>query len=207
MKPVSFKVMLVASLLIVLAWSAVRPYEYFTWFLEVAPVLIALPVLFLTAKRFEFTALVYGLLWVHAVILIIGGHYTYARMPLFDWFRDVFDLGRNHYDRLGHLAQGFVPVMVTREVLLRNRILKEGGWLFFLATCVVLAISAAYELMEWAVALGTGSAATDFLGTQGDVWDTQTDMFLALVGALSAQLLLRGIHNRAMQDLESPSRS
>lgn len=205
MKPASFKVILVSSLCIILVWSAIDPYEYFTWFLEVAPVLIALPVLLLTGKRFEFTALIYGLLWIHAVILIIGGHYTYARMPLFDWLRDVFDLGRNHYDRLGHLAQGFIPAMVTREVLLRNRVVQPGGWLFFLTTCVVVAISAAYELIEWAVARGTGSAATDFLGTQGDVWDTQTDMFLALVGALLAQVLLKGIHNRAMHDLESSS--
>lgn len=198
------KLILLAALMAVLIWSAVNPYEYFTWFLEVVPVLVAIPILLATHRRFEFTMLVYILIWIHAVILMIGGHYTYARVPLFDWIRDAFDLTRNHYDRIGHFAQGFVPSLVAREILIRQTPLRRGPWLFFLVACVALAISAAYELVEWAVAVASGSGADDFLGTQGDLWDTQTDMFLALVGSLIAQWTLARWHDRQLKSRTTP---
>lgn len=187
--------------LLVLAWSGYQPKDAFTWFLEVAPVLIALPFLLLSGRNFPLTTLAYGLLTLHGVILMIGGHYTYAEMPLFNWLRDSFDLARNHYDRLGHVAQGFIPAIVTREILLRTSPLKPGKWLFFLTTCVCLAISAFYEMIEWWVAVGSGDNAVAFLATQGDVWDTQWDMFLALCGALSSQLLLRRWHDSQLAEI------
>jgi putative membrane protein len=191
-------VALLASLAAILLWSAVRPHDYFTWFLEVAPVLIAVPTLVATRRGFRFTALAYVLMWLHAVVLVVGGHYTYAEVPPGHWVRDAFDLSRNHYDRVGHFMQGFVPAIVAREVLVRRSPLEPGKWLFFLVTCVCLAISAGYELVEFAVAVGTGEAAEAFLGTQGDVWDTQIDMLLALVGAVAAQLLLGRTHDRQL---------
>jgi len=189
---------LLLAVLMMLAWSGFAPKDRFTWFLEVAPVLIALPLLLATCQRFPFTSLAYGLMAVHAAILMVGGHYTYAEMPLFNWLRDVFELSRNHYDRLGHLAQGFIPAIVAREILLRRSPLRPGKWLFFVVTCVCLAISACYELIEWWVAESSGDQAVAFLATQGDVWDTQWDMFLALLGALSSQLLLRRWHDRQL---------
>lgn len=182
--------------------SGVGPKDRFTWWLEVAPVLVAVPVLVRTARRFPLTPLAYRLLFVHALILMLGGHYTYAEVPLGFWFRDLLGLARNHYDRLGHLAQGFVPAILVREVLLRKSPVRSRGWLFFLVTCVVLAISAAYELLEWLAAITSGSAAMAFLGTQGDVWDTQWDMFLALCGSIAAQLLLSRRHDRDLSSLE-----
>ena len=193
-----YKAALLLLTVAVLAWSGLAPKDRFTWFLEVAPVLIGLPLLMLTRRRFPLTPLAYGLLAVHGVILMIGGHYTYAEMPLFDWIRDAWGLARNNYDRLGHVAQGFIPAMVAREILLRTSPLKPGRWLFFLVTCVCLAISAFYELVEWWVAVGSGDDAVAFLATQGDVWDTQWDMFLALLGALSSQLLLGRWHDRQL---------
>jgi putative membrane protein len=187
--------------LVVLLWSAIEPKDRFTWFLEVAPVLLALPLLLLTRVTFPLTPLAYGLLTLHGVILMIGGHYTYAEMPLFNWLRDSLDLARNHYDRVGHIAQGFIPAIVTRELLLRNSPLVNGKWLFFLTTCVCLAISAFYEMIEWWVAVGSGDEAVAFLATQGDVWDTQWDMFLALCGAVCSQLVLRRRHDRQLADL------
>lgn len=184
--------------LLVLAWSGYHPKDAFTWFLEVAPVLIALPLLLFTGRRFPLTTLTYGLLTLHGVILMVGGHYTYAEMPLFNWLRDSFDLARNHYDRVGHIAQGFIPAIVTREILLRASPLQPGKWLFFLTTSVCLAISAFYEMIEWWVAVASGDEAVAFLATQGDVWDTQWDMFLALCGALTSQLLLGRWHDRQL---------
>jgi putative membrane protein len=181
--------------------SGVAPYDRATWLLEVLPVLIGAAILVATHPRFPLTPLVYRLLFLHALILILGGHYTYARVPLGFWVQDLLDLARNHYDRLGHLAQGFVPAILAREILLRTSRLQAGGWLFFLVTCVSLAASAFYELIEWWAALIWGQSAQAFLGTQGDVWDTQWDMFLALCGALSAQLLLARAHDRALAAL------
>jgi putative membrane protein len=187
--------------LAVLIWSGIRPHDYFTWLLEVLPVLIAVPLLLATRSRFTFTPLAYTLIALHCVILMVGGHYTYAEMPLFNWLRDTFDLARNHYDRLGHFAQGFVPAIVAREILLRTTPLQPGKLLFFLVVSVCLAISAAYELVEWGVAIGSGDDAVAFLATQGDVWDTQKDMALALIGSIVAQLLLSRWHDRQLQSL------
>lgn len=189
--------------LICLAVSRIGAAEPGTWVLEVFPIFIAIPILVATAKRFPLTPLAYRLLCVHALILMIGGHYTYAKVPLGFWVQDALHLARNHYDRLGHFAQGFVPAIVAREVLLRRSPLQRGKWLFFLVTCVCLAVSASYELIEWLAAILGGSSADAFLGTQGDVWDTQWDMFMALVGALSALLLLSRVHDRQLERLST----
>jgi putative membrane protein len=181
--------------------SGISPYDRATWWMEVAPILIAVPILLATGKRFPLTALAYRLIFIHALILMVGGHYTYARVPLGYWVQNLFDLSRNHYDRLGHLAQGFVPAIIVREILLRTSPLRPGKWLFFLVTSVCLAISACYEFVEWWASLLGGEAATDFLGTQEDPWDTQWDMFLAFVGAMAAQLLLSRRHDRELRAL------
>jgi putative membrane protein len=139
------------------------------------------------------------LIWFHAIVLVIGGHYTYAEVPLFNWLRDIFGLSRNYYDRVGHFAQGFVPAIISREILLRKLSLKQGKWLFFLVVCVCLALSAFYEFIEWWAALATGTAATAFLGTQGDIWDTQWDMFLAMCGAIISQLIFSKTHDKALE--------
>ena len=185
----------------VLAWSAINPYDRLTWWLEVAPALIGLVLMAWTYQRFPLTSLLYILILIHSLILMVGGHYTYARVPAFDWLRDTFELSRNHYDRIGHLAQGFIPAMIARELLLRLTGLKRGGWLFFLVLCVCLAISAVYELIEWGAAMALGGSAEEFLALQGDVWDTQKDMALAGLGALAAQLLLPRWHDRQLQQL------
>ncbi len=185
----------------VLAWSAIHPHDRFTWFLEVLPAIAGAVILAITYRRFQFTTLVYALIAVHMMILMVGGHYTYAEVPLFNWVRDTFGLARNHYDRVGHFAQGFVPAMITREVLLRRTKLERGGWLFTLTTAVCLAISALYELLEWAVSAATGTAADAFLGTQGDPWDTQKDMALCLVGAIVAQLMLARVHDHQLNEM------
>lgn len=187
----------------VLLWSGWRPYELGTWVLEVAPALIALLVLALTRERFPLTRLVYWLILLHAVILMVGGHYTYARVPPFDWLQEALDLSRNHYDRLGHFFQGFVPAMVAREVLLRLSPLQPGGWLSALVICFALAVSAVYEMIEWWVALLSEQAAESFLGTQGDNFDTQADMFMCLLGAVCALLLLSRLHDRALSGRRS----
>jgi len=184
---------------IVFVWSAVGPHDYFTWFLEVAPVIIGAMILIPTYKRFTLTELLYVLLAIHAVILMVGGHYTYAEVPLGEWVKNVFGLHRNHYDRLGHLAQGFVPAILAREILLRNRVVRGKAWLFVIVVSICLAFSAIYELIEWSVAASTGTAADAFLGTQGDVWDTQKDMALAFIGAILSQLCLGGLHDRQLQ--------
>ncbi|MFN3750145.1 MAG: DUF2238 domain-containing protein [Thiobacillus sp.] len=178
--------------------SGIDPYDRLTWVLETLPVMVGLPLLLATHRRFPLTPLVVRLLFVHGLILMLGGHYTYARVPLGFWVQDAFDLARNHYDRLGHLAQGFVPAMLAREILLKRTPLRPGGWLFLLTTSVILAFSACYEFIEWGAALAIGADADAFLATQGDVWDTQWDMFLALVGAIAAQLLLARAHDRQL---------
>jgi putative membrane protein len=188
---------------VLLVLSGIRPHDRYTWLLEIAPILVAVPILVATRRRFPLTPLAYRLIFLHACILMIGGHYTYARVPLGFWMRDFFGFTRNHYDRIGHFAQGFVPAIVAREILVRRTPLKPGGWLFFLVTSVCLAISACYEFVEWGTAVASGSAADAFLGTQGDPWDTQWDMFLCLLGALSAQLGLSRIHDRQIARLEA----
>lgn len=183
----------------VLAWSAWNPHDYPTWWLEVSPALVALVLLAATRRSFPLTPLAYWLILFHAIILMVGGHYTYAEVPAGDWLRDLVGGSRNNYDKLGHLVQGFVPAIVAREVLVRNRVIGRRGWLGFIVVCICLAISAAYELLEWWVALLSEEAAESFLGTQGYVWDTQSDMFLALVGAMLAVLLLSPLHDRQLQ--------
>jgi putative membrane protein len=192
---------LLALVAAVFLWSAIGPRDRFTWFLEVLPVLVGLPLLAVTYRRFPLTSLAYSLIAAHTIILMIGGHYTYAQVPLFNWIRDTFSLARNHYDRLGHFAQGFVPAILAREVLLRRTPLRPGGWLFTIVFSICMAISALYELFEWRVAVATGTAADAFLGTQGDVWDTQKDMAMCLVGALTALLFLSRAHDRALSRL------
>jgi len=181
--------------------SGIGPHDRLTWVLEVLPILIGFPILIATFSRFRLTPLLYRLIFLHALILMIGGHYTYAEVPAGFWVQDMFDLARNPYDRLGHLAQGFVPAILAREILLRRTPLAKGGWLFILVTAVCLAFSAFYELAEWAAALALDQSADAFLGTQGDPWDTQWDMFLALVGALAAQIILARLHDRQLGKL------
>lgn len=188
-----------AIYLSVLIWSVIDPKDYPTWALEVAPAIIALAVMAWTRTTFPLTPLLYVLILVHCIILMIGGHYTYAEVPMFDWLKEVFDMQRNNYDKLGHLAQGFVPAMVAREILLRLTLLTPGKMVFFIVCCIALAISALYELIEWWVALLSEEAAEAFLGTQGYVWDTQSDMFWALIGAVVAQLLLGRFHDKQMK--------
>lgn len=187
--------------LAVLAWSAIEPADRLTWWMEVMPALIGLVILAVTRKRFPLTRLVYFLILVHAVILMVGGHYTYAEVPLGEWLSDLTGSGRNNYDKLGHLAQGFVPVLIAREIMLRQKVVSKRGWLIFLLLCFVLALSAFYELIEWWAALLSAEAADAFLGTQGYVWDTQSDMMWALCGAVLALLTLSGLHDRQLLEL------
>jgi putative membrane protein len=181
--------------------SRIGALEPGTWMLEVFPIFIAVPILIATARRFPLTPLAYRLIFVHALILMVGGHYTYAKVPLGFWMEHAFHLARNNYDRIGHFAQGFVPAIIAREILLRRTPLPRGKWIFFIVTCICLAISACYEFIEWGTAVIGGSSADAFLGTQGDVWDTQWDMFTALIGAIAAQLLLARVHDRQLRTL------
>jgi putative membrane protein len=181
--------------------SGIGPADRTTWWLEVFPIFIAVPILFVTRNRFPLTRLLYWLILIHALILMLGGHYTYAKVPLGFWMQDVFGFARNHYDRIGHFAQGFVPALVAREILLRRSPLTRGKWLFVIVLALCLAISACYEFVEWFAALMGGESADAFLGTQGDVWDTQWDMFMALIGALTAQLTLARVQDRQLTAL------
>ena len=182
-----------------LGWSAWQPHDYPTWWLEVVPALVALIVLFLTRERFPLTPMAYWLILIHSIILMIGGHYTYAEVPIGDWMRDLSGGDRNNYDKLGHLAQGFIPAIVVREILIRHDVLAKRSWLALIVVSFCLAFSAFYELMEWWVAVLSAEAAESFLGTQGYVWDTQSDMLLALLGAILALLMLSRLHDRQIQ--------
>jgi putative membrane protein len=183
--------------------SSIHAYDSFTWFLEVAPALIGVAVLVATRYRFRFTPLVYTLILLHAIILMVGGHYTYARVPVGDWVSNALHLGRNHYDRLGHFAQGFVPALIAREVFLRRGIVRRGGWVTFLSIAVCMGISALYELFEYGIAVASGAGADNFLGGQGDPWDTQNDMLMCLVGSSVAMLTMRGWQDRAIAKVEA----
>lgn len=201
-----FFTVLVLILTCVLIWSATNPYDYFTWFLEVFPIFIALPILYFSYKKFPLTNFLYVLILIHAIILMVGGHYTYAlvpinEVPIFNWLRDAFALDRNYFDRIGHFAQGFVPAMVAREILIRKSVVKSSAWLFFIVCCICLSISACYEFLEWWIAVASGNSAEAFLGTQGDVWDTQWDMLLALIGAVCAQILLGKLQDKQVTNL------
>jgi putative membrane protein len=185
----------------VIVWSWIGAYDRATWWLESFPALIAIVILATTYKRFRFTNLAYLLIALHACILLVGGHYTYAQVPLFNWLRDHLYLQRNDYDKIGHLAQGFVPAIIAREILIRRRVVSGPWWRVLIVMCICMAISACYELLEWAVALLAGSGADAFLGTQGDPWDTQEDMFCALIGAAAAQITLSRIHDQQLRVL------
>jgi putative membrane protein len=200
---VHYLMALLVAMFLVLIWSVFYPHNIFVWSLEVAPIFIALPILVFTYPKFPLSNLLYLLILIHAVILMVGGHYTYAEVPMFNWLRDEFDLSRNYYDRVGHFAQGFVPAMVAREVLIRNQVVSSRRWLFFIVCCICLSISACYEFVEWWVAVASGTDADSFLATQGDIWDTQWDMFIALIGAITAQLSLSKIHDISMHKLEA----
>jgi putative membrane protein len=184
-----------------LAWSAWNPHDYPTWWLEVLPALLVLIVLFLTRERFPLTPLAYWLILIHSLILMVGGHYTYAEVPVGDWVRAWTGGSRNNYDKLGHLAQGFIPAIVIREILVRNSVVARRSWLAVIVVCICLAISAFYELLEWWVALLSDDAAESFLGTQGYVWDTQSDMFMALLGAILALFMFSRYHDRQIRAL------
>jgi putative membrane protein len=188
--------------LVGLVLSGYAPYDRPTWFLEVLPALIALPILWYTRERFTFSSLAYGLILIHGLILMLGAAYTYSRVPMGNWVKEWFELSRNPYDKLGHFAQGFVPAIVARELLIRFFSQRRDWLLDFQVVCICLAISAVYELLEWATALALGQGADDFMGTQGDPFDTQSDMFLALIGALLAVWCLRGWHDRSMRRVE-----
>lgn len=190
---------LLVVVLAVLTWSGINPKDRLTWFLEVAPVLIGFALIIPSYYRFRLTDLLYFLIAIHSVILCIGGRYTYAEVPVGFWVQEFFSLARNHYDRLGHFAQGFIPAILAREILIRHQVVKNKKWLFLFVTSICLSFSAIYEFIEWGAAVTTEEGATAFLGTQGDVWDTQWDMFLALIGALTAQFTLSRRHDRELQ--------
>lgn len=197
------KLLWLAIFLVVLVWSLIAPKDYYTWLLEASPAIMGVLLLVFTYQRFPLTDLLYGLILLHCIVLLVGAHYTYAQVPLFDTIKPWFGFERNNYDKLGHFAQGFVPAIIAREILIRKQVVASRAWLNFLVICVCLAFSAFYELIEWWVALLSGTAAESFLGTQGYVWDTQSDMAFALMGALTALLLLSSLHDRQLGALRS----
>lgn len=192
---------LLVGVLAVLAWSAWKPYDRLTWWLETFPTMAGLIVLAATYRKFQFTTLCYTCIALHMCLLCVGGHYTYAREPFFSWLRSVFHWHRNHFDRLGHFVQGFVPALIVRELFIRLRVFNRTGWMAFVIICVCLGISAFYEFIEWWTALLSGSASTEFLATQGDMWDTQSDMFMAFIGAIFALVFIRPWQNRQLTAL------
>ncbi len=198
-----FHLILLAILLSILIWSVINPKDLFTWFLEVLPVLIGAMVLIYIYPKYKFSNFVYVLIMIEAIILIVGGHYTYAEMPIFNWVRDILGLSRNYYDRVGHFTQGFIPAIIVREVLIRNEVINKKKYLFFIVMCICLTISASYELIEFGVAKITGKSAEAFLGTQGDIWDTQWDMLMALIGSITSLSLLSTYHDKKLNQLNS----
>lgn len=197
----SYVLVAAVALLVLLGWSGAHPYDRTTWVLEVFPIFIALPVMGLTYRQFPLTPMLYVLIFLHALVLMVGGAYTYARVPLGFEVADLLHLNRNPYDKLGHFVQGFVPALVAREIVLRGGYVHGRKMLVFVVTCIVLAISASYELIEWGSAVALGQGADDFLGTQGDPWDTQSDMLFALIGGVTSQLLLSRLHDRQLKKL------
>lgn len=191
----------IAIFLGVLIWSGIAPRDYLTWFLEVMPAVIGAIVLWVTRDSFPLTALAYVLILIHCIILIVGGHYTYAEVPLFDWIGEMLDHKRNNYDKVGHIAQGFIPAIITREVVIRKAVFNSARWRNFFIICFCLGFSAFYEIIEWWVALLSGEDAVAFLGTQGYVWDTQSDMGWALFGAIVALVLLSKFHDKQLRVL------
>lgn len=184
-----------------LIWSIINPKEVFTCFLEIIPAIIGVLILALTFKKFRFTNFTYLLILIHCIILFIGGHYTYAEVPLFDTIRDVFHQSRNNYDKVGHFAQGFIPAMIIRELFIRKKVIANKSFFNFIIVCICLAISAAYEWIEWGVSLATAEQGDAFLGTQGDIWDTQSDMLFATIGAITALILFSKVQDKQLQKL------
>lgn len=200
-----FHLILLAMLLSILIWSVIEPKDLFIWFLEVLPVILGVAVLICIYPKYRFSNFIYVLITIESIILIVGGHYTYAEMPIFNWIRDTFDLSRNYYDRLGHFMQGFIPAMIAREIIIRNKVINKKKYLSFIVICICLAISASYELIEFVVAKLTGNAADAFLGTQGDVWDTQWDMLMALIGSVTSLSLFSRYHDKKLTQLNNLS--
>jgi putative membrane protein len=192
---------LVGLFLAVMIVSAIHPHDYFTWILEVFPAILGFLTLLLTFNKFRFTTFTYSLILVHCTILFIGGHYTYAHVPFFDWVKEALHQSRNNYDKVGHFAQGFIPAVITRELLIRNEIVKSNNWIAFFTVCICLSISVLYEFIEWFVAIVSGQSSEAFLGTQGDVWDTQSDMLFALIGATCMVLLIAKMHDKQIKKL------
>jgi putative membrane protein len=192
----TYSLSLIIIFFILLAVSAIHPHDYFTWFLEIVPALLALAILTTTYKRFRFSNFTYTFIFIHALILVLGGHYTYAEVPFGYWMKDIFDFSRNHYDRVGHFAQGFVPALVARELIIKKNIVHGYGWQIFFIIFTILGFSAFYEFFEWWTAIATGEAANAFLGTQGDIWDTQWDMFMCFSGSIVALLFLSKLHDK-----------
>ncbi len=197
-----FHILLLVSLFLILIWSAINPHDYFTWFLEVFPALIGVAILAYTYRRFRFTNLVYVLVLLHCIVLIAGGKYTYALNPLFEYFKELFGWTRNNYDKLGHFMQGFTPALISRELFIRRRAVDGKGYTFFLSIAVPLAFAALYEIFEWLMAIVNGEKVESFLGTQGYFWDTQTDLFMCLVGSIIALLLLTKLHDRQIAEMD-----
>jgi len=183
----------------VLLWSGINPKDLFTWFLEVSPALIGLIIMGVTIKTFRLTTLTYILILIHSIILMVGGHYTYAEVPFFDWLKEYFELARNNYDKIGHFAQGFIPAIIAREILLRKNVVTQSSWLVFIVVSICLAFSAFYELIEWWVAELSGESAEAFLGTQGYIWDTQSDMAFALLGSVIALIIFSRVHDKQLR--------
>ena len=198
-----FHIVLLVSLFFVLVWSAIKPHDYFTWFLEVLPALLAVGIFAFFYNRFRFTNLVYAIVWLHCIVLMVGARYTYAEVPLFDYFKEVFGWTRNNYDKVGHFMQGFSPALVAREVFIGQNIVNGNGWTLFLAVAVPLAFSAFYEFVEWWVAVATGDSAEAFLGTQGYEWDTQNDMFMCLLGSIASLIIFKPLQDRQMSERET----
>lgn len=198
-----FHLILLAMLLSILIWSVIEPKDLFIWFLEVLPVILGVAVLICIYPKYRFSNFIYVLITIESIILIVGGHYTYAEMPIFNWIRDTFDLSRNYYDRLGHFMQGLIPAMIAREIIIRNKVINKKKYLSFIVICICLAISASYELIEFVVAKLTGNAADAFLGTQGDVWDTQWDMLMALIGSVTSLSLFSRYHDKKLTQLNN----
>ncbi len=198
-----FHLILLVMLLSILIWSVIEPKDLFIWFLEVLPVIIGVAVLIYIYPKYRFSNFIYVLITIESIILIVGGHYTYAEMPIFNWIRDTFDLSKNYYDRLGHFMQGFIPAMIAREIIIRNKVINKKKYLSFIVICICLAISASYELIEFVVAKLTGNAADAFLGTQGDVWDTQWDMLMALIGSVTSLSLFSRYHDKKLTQLNN----
>jgi putative membrane protein len=198
---VKYPSILLILFIAVLIWSGIQPKETFTWILEVFPAIIGAVILILTRNAFPFTPLVYTFIFIHACILCVGGHYTYAEVPAFDWLKEAFNQSRNNYDKVGHFAQGFVPALIIRELFIRKEVVTKNGWLNFIVVCICMAISTAYELLEWFVSLFSGEAGDAFLGTQGYIWDTQSDMLYATIGAITALIVFSSIQHKQIKQL------